>query len=158
MKFKDRIKAVLSLNDSPHKIAMSFSVGLFLGISPFLGAHTILAILFAWLFNFNRVVILTGVFVSNPWTIVPIYTFCTWVGCVILGTDFGIANIDWGNIGFRALLNEFRQALWPFFAGTIIIGIAAAFASYFIVKALVVRFRRLNKPATAGTSAESEGL
>ncbi len=133
MQFKQRFRQVLTIKESPQKIAVSFAIGVFLGMSPFLGIHTLLGIIFAWLFSLNRVATLIGVYVTNPWTIIPIYTFGTWVGAQFMKIDSIIPEINWNDITCLGLIDEFRQLILPFFIGTIFIGIISAVISYFIV-------------------------
>ncbi|MBI4837553.1 MAG: DUF2062 domain-containing protein [Nitrospirae bacterium] len=51
MAFRDKLKQIFYINDTPHRIALSFSIGIFMGISPFLGLHTVGAIFLAWVFR-----------------------------------------------------------------------------------------------------------
>ena len=94
-KFKNRIKQLLHTKDTPHRLALAFAAGVFIGMSPLLGLHTVLGIALAWTCGLNRIATLTGVFVTNPWTIVPIYTFSTWLGAKILGINDIIPDINW---------------------------------------------------------------
>ncbi len=133
MKFRDRLREILTIKDSPHRLAVAFAVGVFIGMSPLLGLHTVLGIIFAWAFNLNRIVTITGVFVTNPWTIVPIYTFSTWVGAKCLGTSQVIPKIDWTNITFINFISKFEFLLVPFVLGTIIVGLVSAVAGYVLI-------------------------
>jgi uncharacterized protein (DUF2062 family) len=53
-------------------------MGVFIGMSPLLGIHTVLGLFAASVLRLNRLITLVGVYVTNPWTIVPIYSFGTW--------------------------------------------------------------------------------
>ncbi|OGW57896.1 MAG: hypothetical protein A2Z09_02210 [Nitrospirae bacterium RBG_16_43_8] len=44
MKFKDRFRNILAIMASPHRLAVVFAAGVFIGMSPLLGFHTILGI------------------------------------------------------------------------------------------------------------------
>lgn len=137
LKLREELRQIMSLKESPHRIAMAFAVGIFIGMSPLLGIHTILGIAVAWQFKLNRLVTLIGVFVTNPWTIVPIYTFGTWIGAKLLGIENIIPRIDWANISFLGFVNEFRPVLMPFIIGNTVVGIVSAVISYiFIYKAV----------------------
>jgi uncharacterized protein len=59
------LDALLHIQDTPERTAAAFAVGVFFGFSPFLGLHTVLGVVFAFLFNLNRVAVLLGV--SRPW-------------------------------------------------------------------------------------------
>ena len=84
---------------------------------------------------------MVGVFVTNPWTIVPIYSFGTWIGAKIIGMHKVIPVIDWTEITFLGFLKEFRPLLLPFIIGSTAIGIVSAVVSYFILYNAVKKYR-----------------
>ena len=134
------------MKDTPHRISTAFALGIFIGISPFFGIHTILGISLAHLFRLNRFVTIIGVYVTNPWTIIPIYTFCTWVGAKCLRLQKILPHIDWGHITFSMLLKDLGPLLMPFLLGTLLIGLFASMVSYAIVYALLKRRKCLRYP------------
>lgn len=122
-------------------MATAFAIGVFIGMSPLLGIHTVLGLLAAWLLRLNRIITLIGVFVTNPWTIVPIYSFDTWVGAKIIGMNKVIPVIDWTEITLLGFLKEFRPLLLPFIIGSTATGIVSAIVSYFILYTAVKKYR-----------------
>ena len=114
-------------------MAIAFAIGVFIGMSPLLGIHTILGLLAAWLFRLNRLITIVGVYVTNPWTIVPIYSFGTWIGAKIIGMDNLIPAIDWSHITLVDFFKEFRPLLLPFLIGNTAIGIVSAVVSYILI-------------------------
>ena len=76
---------LLQLDDSPHRIALAFGIGVWLAFFPILGIHTVLGLLIAFLFRLNRAAILVGIYISNPWTLAPLYMAGTVVGCAGAG-------------------------------------------------------------------------
>ncbi len=133
-RFRSTLAQVLRVQDTPHRIALSFAVGLFIGMSFLLGFHTVLALVVAWALKLNRVVILSGVFITNPWSIIPIYTFCTWIGTIIMGTDHVIPEINWDHLTVVGLFSELSHLVLPFVVGTTAVGFLAAAASYVIIR------------------------
>jgi uncharacterized protein (DUF2062 family) len=133
LKFRERFRQVLYIKDSPNKISTAFALGVFLGMSPLIGIHTLLGIAFAWLFGLNRIVTLVGVYVTNPWTIIPIYTFGTWVGARLLGINHLIPPIDWAHVTFFELISKFSNVILPFLIGTTFVGTISAIVSYFVM-------------------------
>src|SRR5256885_4684522 len=84
--FRATFRRLLALDDPPERTALAFSLGVFIAFSPFLGLHTILATLIAFMFRFNKVAIYTGTFVNNPFfTLVPIIVGSYAVGAFVLG-------------------------------------------------------------------------
>ncbi len=112
---------------------MAFSVGIFIGMSPFLGIHTLLGVIVAWAFRLNTFAIITGLYITNPLTVVPIYTFSTWIGAECLGREQIIPRLDWTNITFSHLLDSLKPLLVPFIFGTLLVGFFTAIISYIII-------------------------
>ena len=91
--FKNLFKKLLHIEDTPERTALAYSIGIFLGFSPFLGFHTLAGLAIAFLFNLNRVAILLGVWSNTPWWIVPYYTIATWVGMWVTGFQIDKATL-----------------------------------------------------------------
>ncbi len=89
--FRATFRRLLALDDPPERTALAFSIGVFIAFSPFLGLHTILATLIAFLFRFNKIAIYTGTFINNPFfTLVPIIVASYAVGAFVLGRPLRI--------------------------------------------------------------------
>jgi len=141
------LRGLLSIDDTPHRIALAFAIGVFLAFTPLLGLQTILALLLAFLLGLNRPAVLVGVFVSNPWTLVPIYTFAAWIGGLIVGSPASatLPHFGWGDLvrgDFWLGLLRNWELFKPFLLGSGILSIAAAFPSYLLVRIVIVRGRR----------------
>lgn len=136
VRFKDRIRNMLLIDATPHRIALSFAIGVFIGVSPLLGIHTVLGLILAYLFRLSKLATLTGVFVTNPVSIIPIYSFCMWVGMLILGVDMThiVSDIDWLHMSIASMGKELETLLWPFIVGTLSVGAVGAVAGYFAVR------------------------
>src|ERR1041384_3524999 len=84
--FRTAFRRLLALDDPPERTALAFAIGVFIAFSPFLGLHTLLATLLAFLFRFNKLAIYTGTFVNNPFlTLVPIVVASYGLGARLLG-------------------------------------------------------------------------
>jgi len=137
---RDLIKKLLHIDDTPERTALAYSIGIFLGFSPFLGFHTLAGVATAFLFKLNRLAILLGVWSNTPWWIVPYYTIATWVGMWVigfridrltlkeifqLGMDRGFISSDfWSQIASQWGL------LLSFGIGSLILAIFLALAAY----------------------------
>ena len=139
---RDRIRGIFHLHDSPSRLALAFAVGVFIAFSPTVGLHTISCFLFAWMFRLSKIVVLSAAFINNPWTIVPLYGFCLWFGIKITGATIAVPDIAWQTLTFTSAYDILRPYLWPFVAGTVVVGAAAAVISYFFIYWAVVRHRR----------------
>ncbi|HMK56535.1 MAG TPA: DUF2062 domain-containing protein [Dissulfurispiraceae bacterium] len=145
MALRDKLRQVVGVKDSPRKIAISFGIGVFIGMSPVLGLHTVLGILVAWIFRLNKFVTLVGVYITNPWTIVPIYTGATWLGARMLGIQHILPEIDWHNLGLVELVRDLEPILPPFVVGTFFVGLVSGLLGYVVIYHSVVRQRRMGK-------------
>lgn len=127
------------MKDTPHRISIAFALGIFIGMSPLFGVHTLLGLAVAYVFRLNRLVTIVGVYITNPWTIIPIYTFSTWVGAKCLGINRIFPDIDWSTITFSTLIKDLGPLLMPFIVGTVIIGVLSSIGSYIIIYRLLKR-------------------
>jgi uncharacterized protein (DUF2062 family) len=58
------------------KLAFTCALGVYIGISPFPGLHTVMTFAFAWFFAVNLAVLLAvSMVINNPWTMLPVYSF-----------------------------------------------------------------------------------
>lgn len=138
----DRIKILFTIKDSPRRLALSFSTGLFIGMSPLLGLHTILSIVVASVFRLNKLVTLMGTYVTNPWSLIPIYAFCTWIGVKLTGGSESLGDINFHDITVFNILHALKGLFWPFVIGTTTTGLVCAFFSYWTILYLIKRFRK----------------
>ncbi|MBI5194709.1 MAG: DUF2062 domain-containing protein [Nitrospirae bacterium] len=141
MAFRDKLKQIFYINDTPHRIALSFSIGIFMGISPFLGLHTVGAIFLAWVFRLNKLVAFAGVAMLNPWTLVPVYSLCLWVGAKLTGVKQIIPDIDWADLTILTFMEKLGYLVVPFIVGTLIIAVISALISYFIIHKIASKYK-----------------
>lgn len=153
--FKDKFRTILLVKDSPHRIALAFAIGVFLGISPFLGLHYIGGFFVAWLAGLNKLVTMIGISVNNPWTIVPLSSFCVWIGAKLIGIKQILPEVEWESVTLMNVLGKFSdfhnfiemiKQLWPliasFFVGSLLLGSISAVASYFIIQMIMTRYKK----------------
>lgn len=143
--FRERIRALFQLKDSPNKLALAFAVGMFIAFSPTIGLHTISCFVFAWMFRLNKLAVFTAAFVNNPWTMVPLYGFCLWFGLTITGSEITTPPIAWNELTATSAYLILKPYLWPFIAGSVVLGVIASLISYFIIYWAVVRYRKADQ-------------
>ncbi|TSE05358.1 DUF2062 domain-containing protein [Aquimarina algiphila] len=81
------VEDVFKHQDSPKKKALSIALGIFIGLSPLWGFHTIIVLFLAVLFRLNKVIAFTFSNVSLA-PLVPFVVFLSLqVGDLVLGTD-----------------------------------------------------------------------
>jgi len=138
-------RLLLQVEDTPHRIALAFGIGVWLAFFPIIGIHTGLALLIAFLFRLNRAAMIVGVYVTNPWTLAPLYMAGTALGCEMLGVSSeGLALIDWdlhGRAFYRALLESLRPFVWPFVVGNTVLGVLGGLVGYVVLRTVLERRR-----------------
>lgn len=152
-------RRLLALEDSPERIARAFAVGVFLAFSPLLGLHAFLGLMLAFVFGLNRPAVLVGVFVNNPWTLVPIYVLGNWVGGSVIGVPGGadLPVPGWDTIWngrFWAELGHSWRGLMPLVVGSFTLAPVAGLLSYFVALRLV----RLGRHRGLNSGMPSRGL
>ncbi len=84
-RFLRRLREATGAGDDPARFAASWAVGVAVGLSPFLGAQTLLALLTAALFRLNKVDVLLGTLISNPWTLAVYFPVAALLGSFLTG-------------------------------------------------------------------------
>ena len=74
---------VLHIDDSPHRIALGVSIGLFVAWMPAIGFHIPIVLVLAWLLRANKFVAFTFIWVANIFTFVPILYTNYFIGWTI---------------------------------------------------------------------------
>jgi uncharacterized protein len=145
---------LLQVDDTPHRIALAFGIGVWVAFSPLLGLHTILALLIAYLFRLNRAALLVGAYVNNPWTLAPLFMAGTVLGCEIFGVSTeGLEAIDFrlhGRAFYRTLFEGLRPYVWPFVVGNALLGVVGGIIGYVVLREILERRRAGGVPPTRG--------
>src|SRR5690349_18934269 len=138
--FRAAFRRLLAIDDPPERTALAFSIGVFIAFSPFLGLHTILATLIAFIFRFNKVAIYTGTFVNNPFfTLVPIIIGSYTVGAFVLGLPLqipgeGLELLKHPHLFSRSYYHRiFVQSwniVWPFGIGGMVLSVLCSLIAY----------------------------
>lgn len=144
-KFKLALEQIFTVDDTPHRIGVAFAIGTFIAMSALMGLHTILGLAIPQSLGLSKRVTMAGVFVNNPWTMVPIYGFCLWVGVIVTGSPGIPHDMDWANISAGSLLEDLAYLLWPFVIGTTLVGVVSAITGYYLIKHAVIKYRSSGK-------------
>ena len=151
--------------DTPHKISLGMSCGIFASFTPLFGLHFLIAGLLSYLLRANVLASLIGTFVGNPITFPIITVFNIKLGEWILGSS-EYSSGDGGKIfeGFLDFIfliyksfftegsigennvprmNEFLNGVFiPYSLGGLILGIFIAVISYFLLRPLVATYQK----------------
>ena len=151
--------------DTPHKISLGMSCGIFASFTPLFGLHFLIAGFLSYLLRANVLASLIGTFVGNPITFPIITVFNLKLGEWILGSS-EYSSGDGGKIfeGFLDFIfliyksfftegsigennvprmNEFLNGVFmPYSLGGLILGIFIAVVSYFLLRPLVATYQK----------------
>jgi len=138
--FRAAFRRLLAIDDPPERTALAFSVGVFIAFSPFLGLHTIMATLIAFVFRFNKVAIYSGTFLNNPpLTLVPIIIASYAVGAVLLGRPWrippeGVELLKHPHLltadYYRRLFVQSWNVVEPFALGGMVLSVVCSLIAY----------------------------
>jgi uncharacterized protein (DUF2062 family) len=141
---------LLHTHDTPQRTAAAYALGVFFGFSPFLGLHTVLALVFAFALNLNRVAILLGVYSNLPWILPAYYTLATMVGAALLRVNIppglfrelgeALTAASWGE--FRHFLRILTPLAWAYGTGSLIGAVVLSITAYRLSLAMIVAHRR----------------
>ena len=153
---------ILHLDDSPERIAWGIALGMFIAWTPTVGIQMIIAAIVAGLLRGNKAAAVAIVWISNPWTIVPIYWFNYQVGYLLVGGP--IVDRQWFDVlrDPNAALSwieqmglawgAIRQVYWPMFCGSMLVGTPVAVFSYLLTLS-AVRHHRGHRRVPKGDDA-----
>lgn len=129
------------LRGTAEEVARGMALGVFIGITPTMGVQMPLALFFAMLLKENKIAAVIGVWISNPMTAIPIYTYNFKIGKYLLSTpDLRMPNFS----SIQDVLALGHDFLLPLMLGSIVAGLFSAAVAYVITLRFydVVRFER----------------
>jgi len=162
MRLRPLLRWILKLRSSPRAIAGGLGVGVFIAFTPTIGIQIFLAIIVATICNVNRPAAIVPVWITNPVTVAPVYSFNYWLGSLIwpgpplsevskMFVDIGraLTHLDFWDImePIIAMYHMSDEILIPLMIGSIVIGLVLGFLTYIISLKLLsfFFFRRAQK-------------
>ena len=139
---KKTYQRFLKIRGDPHEIALGFALGLFIGMTPFMGFHTAIAIFFAALLKWNKISAAVGVWISNPLTAPVIYPFTFFIGAKLTGIANGANPADGYEFVLFDMVLKAPKIVLVLVVGGVVIGIPVAVAGYYISFSAVNNYRR----------------
>lgn len=132
---------------------------MFVTFLPLIGFQMLISVFLAWILRANKLVGIPLVWISNPFTIVPIYYPCYWLGCKILGMP--VVTEEWENLrgNWEALLenptttNGDKVRFWwdslldfmgPLWLGCFVVALVLGILSYYL-SLLAIRGYRIRR-------------
>jgi len=146
-RFYRLFRSILLLKDSPHAIALGTAVGLFIAWTPTVGLHMVLVLAAALLFRANKMAALISVYISNPFTILPMYWIDYKLGALVLDQKFTYEEMQ--AILHYSGWSGFWAAIWklcvelagPMWLGGLVLAFAHAIPGYYVTRWILERYR-----------------
>jgi uncharacterized protein (DUF2062 family) len=155
-RFRPFLNWLIRLRGSPHAIARGIAIGTIVAFTPTIGLQMLIALSVATLLNANRPVSIVPTWLTNPFTIPPVYAFTYYLGRffwpgpepasvtrALHAAAKQLESLDF--LAFRAQLGVFLDlgldvfiAMWM---GGLIVGAVAAAIAYPLTLRTVVRLR-----------------
>ena len=133
----------LKLRGSPQQASLGMALGVFVGMSPFLGFHTAMAVLLASLFGWSKITAAVGVLVTNPITVPIIYPLTYQLGVMLTGFS---EPIKWSRLlepgAFIALMKNSPMIIIDMLVGGILVGLPLSIVIYYITYATISKAKK----------------
>ncbi len=140
---KEAYDRFLKIRGEPRDIAMGFALGLFVGMTPFMGFQTIIVLPLAALFKANKISAAAAVWISNPLTAPVLYGITYFTGAKLFGfSKIGPPPPHLESISLLDLLHKAPHVLNMMIVGGVVLGIPLAVAGYFFALKAVKKYRR----------------
>ena len=135
---------LVRINDSPQKIAWGLAVGVFLGVFPTFGLGTVVALVLAIAFKFNKASAILGSLIMNPLTTPFFWTASSALGALLVNRDWHhtlkmvqafsghlrLVDLTTGE-GWAFLLKGLGAGIYVYLLGNMLISLALAITFYF---------------------------
>jgi len=153
---RDRLRLALGAGAPPERIAAAWALGVGIGLSPLIGLHTALALLLAVLLRLNKIDVLLGTMISNPWVLAFYFPACVFLGESLLGISVPRVVIPelhqlLSAAAWREQEEWLRPLLLAWSAGSGLVAVAGSTLTFVAVRGGITRRRR----RTAGLSRRS---
>jgi uncharacterized protein (DUF2062 family) len=137
-----RFVEVAGVHDRPERLAAAWALGIAIGLSPLMGLHTVLALVLAITFRLNKLDVVLGTFIINPWTVAFYFPAAVYVGRWVTGVHVP----PFVRFNPEALLHQpiwrenapwVRSILVAWGFGAAIFSLLLGFATYFLLRRII---------------------
>ena len=140
--FKKTYTRFLKIRGNPKEIALGLSMGLVVGMTPFIGLHTAPAVFLAALFKWNQISAAIGVWISNPFTAPFVYSLTYFVGKFAIGIQKAPQlHTDLSYTIILSMLQQTPEVLLILVVGGIILGLPLPLLGYYFSYSAVSRYQ-----------------
>lgn len=130
---------LLRLKGKPQEVAGGVAIGVFVGMTPTVPLHTVLAVLIALILKKSKLAAALGVWVANPFFLPFIYLLDYKVGQVLTGAT--PPSLAMSNFSVPHLVQLGWDISYPLLLGGMVTGLLCAIPSYFITKRIILLYQ-----------------
>lgn len=142
---RQQVGQILHLQESPHRTALAFAIGVFIAFAPHYFFHTASVVFCAWAFRLNFIALFLGSFLNNPWTLVPILAASLYTGLLLIGKS-SLTPIEWDQMTIDNMFEILSPYLFPFIVGACTLAILGFLIAYPVMRWTITRYRGLKHP------------
>ena len=143
---RQQLAQVLHLQETPHRTALAFAIGVFIAFAPHYFFHTASVVFCAWAFRLNYLALFLGSFINNPWTLAPILAASVYIGLLLVGESSAM-TIEWENLSVDNMFEMLSPYLFPFIVGACTLAILGSLTAYPAMRWAITRYRDFKNPA-----------
>ena len=163
---------VLHADDTPHRLALGAALGTFIAFLPIVGVQSLFALFLAAVLRVNKALAVLAVWITNPATVLPIYSACYLLGRFILRRPAGESDLQqlkhlvsqlfaadglsrFATLAFwREVLHIMGQLSAELWVGCAFAGVIGGGIAYIVTRRVVTAFRARHTRFRANRRAE----
>lgn len=142
---RQQLAQVLHLQETPHRTALAFAIGVFIAFAPHYFFHMASVVFCSWAFRLNFLALILGSFINNPWTLVPILAASLYTGLLLVGESSSTA-IEWNHLTVDNMFKMLFPYLFPFLLGACTLAILGSLIAYPMMRWAITRYRGIRHP------------
>ncbi len=147
---RQRLAHVLHLQETPHRTALAFAMGVFIAFAPHYLFHTASVVLCAWLFRLNYLAVFLGSLINNPWTLIPILAASLYTGLTLVG-EASPTTVEWDQLTMDNIFDMLWPYLIPFLIGACTLAVIASLLAYPVMRWTITRYRNMTHNKSSET-------
>lgn len=160
---KTRFVEVAGVHDRPERLAAAWAWGIGIGLSPLMGLHTVLALVLAIVLRLNKIDVVLGTLIINPWTLTVYFPAAVFVGKRITGVHVPqFVRFHPESVLDVAVWRDnapwLRSMLMAWGVGAAIFSLVGGVVTYFLLRRIirVHREHHLRRHAAAGSAGPAQ--
>lgn len=159
--YERMVRPVLQINDSPHSLSLGIAMGLFVGLTPTVGIQMAVVVILGTLIRANRLAAVCVVWISNVFTVVPLYYLFYITGIALLGRESmtyehlaSIVSPGGERSAWQTVVYMFNELGWPLWLGSLVIATVCSLPTY----PLCLRFFRRRAERNESEAGDSRPI